>query len=247
MENNSVQIFVATHKKFSLPENIEKSIYIPFQVGIGEELGYLRENNKINIADKNPNFCELTLLYYIWKNIETDVIGLAHYRRYLYKKHKFKKIFGLYIPWKRFYEPLTRTDILKLLNKYDLILPRVNNVPEYSIKEQYGHTHHIEDWNIIKDIIREKYPEYLDTFIKVEKGHIFYGCNMFISKKKTIIPYFEWMFDILFEAEKRCDISHYSDYQKRIFGFLSERLFTVWVLHNKEKLKVYETKMKLVE
>ena len=115
---------------------------------------------------------------------------MAHYRRYLYKKHKFKRIFGLYIPWKRFYKPLTQTDIIKLLNKYDLILPRVNNVPEYSIKEQYGLTHHIEDWNIIKDIIKEKYLDYLDTFIKVENGHVFYGCNMliFYSKlKKDVI------------------------------------------------------------
>ncbi|MCQ9122358.1 hypothetical protein BKG95_07160 [Rodentibacter pneumotropicus] len=247
MINNDINIFIATHKKFILPEGIDPRIYIPFQVGLGDDLGYLRENNKINIAEKNPNFCELTLLYYIWKNIDSKIIGLVHYRRYLYKKNKFKKIGLLYIPWKRFYKILNAKDIYLLLEKYDLILPRVNNIFETSIKEQYGMTHYIEDWNIISQIICEKYPEYIDSFRKVEMGKNFYGCNMFISKKETITPYFEWLFDILFEAERRCNISNYSDYQKRIFGFLSERLFTVWIFHHKDSLKIYETKMRLIE
>lgn len=244
-----MKIFVATHKKFNLPEGINKNIYLPIQVGTSnDDLGYLREDNLDNISHKNSNFCELTILYYIWKNIDADIVGLVHYRRYLYKKEKFKRIGFLYIPWKSTYRLFSKDDIENILSKYDIIIPKANYLQEdKNIRLQYGRTHHIEDWDITREVIKEIYPDYLDSFDNIANGNFFYGCNMFISKKTTITPYFKWLFDILFEVEKRVDISNYSDYQKRIFGFLSERLFTVWIIHHKNNLKIYETKFKLVE
>ena len=48
---------------------------------------------------------------------------------------------------------------------------------------------------------------------------------------------------LIFELEKRTDISQYDDYNKRLFGFMSERLFNVWLLKHKElkvqKMPVY--------
>lgn len=55
-------------------------------------------------------------------------------------------------------------------------------------------------------------------------------------KKSLCDRYCSWLFDILFELEKRIDVSSYDMYQKRVFGFLSERLFTVWLHH--ENLRV---------
>lgn len=60
---------------------------------------------------------------------------------------------------------------------------------------------------------------------------------MMIMKKKYFDEYCEWLFDILFELEKRLDISGYSDYDARVFGFVSERLLDVWVFTKNYKYK----------
>lgn len=53
--------------------------------------------------------------------------------------------------------------------------------------------------------------------------------NMFVMKKSLFDEYCTWLFDILFELEKRTDLSGYDSYEARLFGFMSERLFNVWL------------------
>ena len=60
-------------------------------------------------------------------------------------------------------------------------------------------------------------------------GHRF---NMFIMKRDKFDAYCEWLFDILFELEKRLDISNYNTNDARVFGFVSERLLDVWINTN---------------
>lgn len=44
--------------------------------------------------------------------------------------------------------------------------------------------------------------------------------------------YHAWLFDILFEVEKRTDISNYTKAEARIYGYISERLLGVWLIQN---------------
>lgn len=83
----TIKIIVATHKKYQMPDD---SMYLPVQVGAEDkpDLGYTRDNTGENISSKNPSFCELTGLYWAWKNLNADYIGLVHYRRHFGRKTK---------------------------------------------------------------------------------------------------------------------------------------------------------------
>lgn len=218
-----VKIYVATHKKIDMQK---ENGYTPIQVGaeINEPLPYLKDNTGENISSKNKNYCELTALYWIWKNTSEDIVGLTHYRRLFYKNCFSKTILKI-------------EDIEKILNKYDIILPSKMNL-NMTIEEHYKKYHHIEDLYKCREIINDIYPEYIESFDKVLKRKSLHAFNMFIMDKNRFNDYMTWLFKIFEELEKTIDISGYDEYNKRIYGFLSERLLNVWI--EKEKLKQKE-------
>ena len=84
----TVKIVVATHKKYEMPKD---GMYLPLHVGAegkkdsngnALDLGYQKDNTGENISKKNASYCELTGLYWAWKNLKDDYIGLEHYRRH---------------------------------------------------------------------------------------------------------------------------------------------------------------------
>ena len=230
----------AREAQYAEAEFPKEEIYTPIQVGKKESFTKVRDNTGDNIAEKNPNFCELTAAYWIWKNDKSDITGLTHYRRYFFKKKNNNSKENI----------LNKKDIEEILEKYDIILPEKERIVKYTVKNAYGKFHHIEDFEKCREIIQEKYPEYIEAFDKIANGRKLYLYNMFISHKKIFDEYYKWLFDILFELEKRVDISNYSDYDKRIFGFLSERLLSVWLEKNNhlkiKEMPVYNTEQKVL-
>ena len=225
LETN-IKVIVATHKQYWMPSD---PLYLPVQVGAEEkeDLGYMPDNTGENISSKNANYCELTGLYWAWKNLECEYLGLAHYRRH----------FTLFNGTNDRRDVLNLDQARRLLQNIDVLLPEKRNYWIETNYQQYVHAHHAEDLDETKRIISEKYPEYQDAFERVMKktdGHRF---NMFIMKKELLDEYCSWLFDILFELEKRLDISSYSYNDKRVFGFVSERLLDVWLTKNEIKFK----------
>ena len=82
----SVKIIVATHKNFNEPR--DKELYMPVHVGAEgkDDLGYQKDNVGENVSTLNPYFCELTGIYWAWKNLDVDYLGLVHYRRFFTKR-----------------------------------------------------------------------------------------------------------------------------------------------------------------
>ena len=81
-----IKVIIAAHKQYLMPD---KDCYLPVQVGsaLHKAVGYTPDNTGDNISEKNPYYCELTGLYWAWKNLPADVLGLVHYRRYMGKKN----------------------------------------------------------------------------------------------------------------------------------------------------------------
>lgn len=229
---NNIKIIVATHKKYQMPTD---DLYLPVQVGAEgkESLGYIKDNEGENISEKNASFCELTGLYWAWKNLNADYIGLVHYRRYFFLKKKHYKT-----EKEKFENVLTLKEIDKIFNETDIVLPKKRKYYIENLYNHYKHTMYVEPLDETRKIIEAKYPEYLKEFDKLHKRTSAHMFNMFIMKKEILNDYCTWLFDILFELEKKVDNSKYDAFHSRFYGRISELLLDVWI--NKNELKYKE-------
>lgn len=234
----NVTILVAAHKKYWMPED---SVYLPLHVGKAgkENLGYQGDNTGDHISQKNANYCELTGLYWAWKNLEYDYIGLCHYRRYFADKNWGKSLAG------KQNAIFHKADYENLLKRYDVIVPKKRSYYIETVRSQYEHAHFKNDIALVEKIISQEHKEYLEAFNKIMRSRSLHLYNMFVMKKKDFDRYCEWLFSILFKVERNLDLTGYDAYQARVFGFLGERLFNVWL--EKERLSKIEVNVVSLE
>ena len=229
MENEDpslqITILVATHKPYWIPED---AMYLPVQMGraLHPEIGYPGDDTGENISEKNASFCELTGLYWAVHNVQADYIGMVHYRRYFASRSR-----GRFAPKKE--RVIGHEELGSILATTNVVLPKERHYFIETNYTQYIHAHHKKDLEVTRAIIQRKCPEYLaayDLYMSKTHGHHF---NMFVMKRELLQHYCSWLFDILFELEKELDTSGYSDYDKRVFGFVSERLLDAWLMTNR--------------
>lgn len=249
IDNTKLKILICCHKPCELPPDPD-GIFLPIQVGsaISDiDLGIQRDDQVNgqscdNISVKNKSFCELTAMYWAWKNIkklypDLEYIGLNHYRRYFSfdKKNLFDDVILCEEKNIKKYEiPLPVLE--KNLSKKQTIVA-VPRLFAYSLDINYCVNHISEDLKLLKRIIHEKYPEYDESVYTVMTiGNKLSAYNMILTRWGVFDSYCSWLFDILFEMERQKDLSCYNDYQMRIFGYLSERLLNVWLLHNQKQV-----------
>lgn len=231
-----IKIIVAAHKKYQMPNS---NIYIPVQVGAeGKEKieGYQPDNIGDNISAKNNYYCELTGLYWAWKNLKADYIGLSHYRRHFTCAEKIARN-----EKEKFELALNREQVEKVLETTDIILSKKRNYYIENLYDHYKHTMNIEPLDETRKILEEQCPEYLAEFDKLHKRTSAHMFNMLIMKREYLEKYCEWMFKILFEVEKRIDPKQYDSFHARYLGRISELLLDVWV--NTNKLSYKEVKV----
>lgn len=226
-----IKIIIATHKEYFMPSD---NMYLPVHVGKEgkADIGYQGDNEGENISIKNPYFCELTGLYWAWKNLPNDYLGLIHYRRFFTTKGRFERRNQ---PFDNLY--LTHKEASDLLAEYDVIVPSKRNYYIETLYSHYANTLHAEHLDVTREIIIEKCDEYLESFDKVMKQRGGYMFNMFIMSKELTDSYCSWLFPILFELEKRLPADKYSAFHARFYGRVSELLFNVWLAqYNKNAL-----------
>ena len=231
----NIEIIIATHKKYKMPKD---DIYLPLHVGSEgkENIGFKRDNEGENISEKNPYFCELTGLYWAWKNLDAEYIGLVHYRRHFTCEKNIPKDEN-----DKFNILLNRKQLEEKLEKTDIILPKLRKYYIENLYNHYKNTMYIEPLDETRKIIEEKYPKYLEEFDKLHKRTSAHMFNMFVMKKEILDEYCKWLFDILFELEKRVDSTKYDSFHSRFYGRVSELLLDVWI--NTNNMKYEEIKV----
>lgn len=173
MEKHNVRILVCTHKEGPVRDD---DIYMPVQVGKSAstiDLGCQGDDVGDNISGKNKTYCELTGLYWAWKNLkDVDYIGLCHYRRYFDlspKKYIFKHIESDSITWECFVKTPSTLDFADVFTQYDVILPTAR-VFDRSVVDEHIFNSGFIDYMILEQVILKLYPAYrnsvLDVFYK---------------------------------------------------------------------------------
>lgn len=219
----NIQILVASHKPYWMPED---SLYLPVQAGAAGKTTadpkWQRDDEGKNISEKNASYSELTALYWGWKNLNADAIGLCHYRRYFAGKpfgNKFDRI-------------ADQKTIESALQKSNVVLPKKRHYWIETTYSQYAHAHHERDLIITREVLTEQYPKMIpawETSMRQTSGHRF---NMFVMKKPVLELYCDFLFNVLLAVEQRLDVSSYEGQSARTFGLIGERLLDVYLLTN---------------
>ena len=247
-----IAIYLAYHKN---SQRLASGVLRPVHVGRALSDDALRalmadmpgDDTGDNISAKNPLFCELTLQYWVWKNrMDADYIGFLHYRRQL----NFNPA-GASIPldeWGnqnfRTLAPETIEDcglrddaIRRAVTGTDVVTVKPWNVVFKDSANNYDHyAHsdpklHIADYDRALAILKERHPDYApdaDAYNRAETG---YYTNIFIMRRDIFARYMEYLFGILFELEKDLDLTDYSVQEQRVFGYVSEWLFGIFLTH----------------
>ena len=238
------KIIIAAHKPYAFPHD---DLYLPLQVGAagrkeildlgtvylkdGRAFGetIMRDDMDENISGRNWGYSELTGLYWAWKNLrDAETIGLVHYRRYFTVKSAL---------FRHGHEPLrcilTEGELSALLLQYDILVPRKRIYAVETLYSHYDHTFDGYQLDVVFDLIRERYPEYEQYIHPVSRRRWGYMFNMMILSRRELDDYCTWLFDLLFALEERLSAEGYleglSDFEKRLFGRVSEILFNIWV------------------
>lgn len=244
-DGERVRIYVCNHRRgFTL----DRLPYVPVQAGravAGEMLPFAGDDETsggvpddglpMEISSRNPSFCELTVYYWVWKNMsDCEWVGICHYRRYLwlhapaFDRRRSMTING---------SDIGRLELTELsaadCRSFDIALPRPVLLNE-SVGEHYSRCHSAADWQTLRQVVHELCPEYDRSFEAVSNGRMLSIGNIMIARRGVFDDYCRWLFAILFECERRIDISSYDTYQRRMFGFMAERLLCVYLYRHTE-------------
>ena len=218
----NIKILVATHKKYRMPTD---DIYLPIHAGkLGkEDIGYIGDDTGDNISDRNWYYSEVSAIYWAWKNLDADVIGVSHYRRHYTLSNKIEQFTKG--KWNCI---LTGEQAQKLLENNDIVVAKKRWYLVETNKSHYSNGHNPKELDLMRQIINERCPEYVSAFDEMNNRRWAHMFNMFIMKRDKFNEFCEWWYDILFEFEKRHDMAGYQEKEKR--AFIDERMMDVWLI-----------------
>lgn len=167
------------------------------------------DNFPESISSRNSRYSELTAMFWIYKHIDSDFLGISHYRRRI---------------------GISDNELERVLSEGVDIISTIPSIPyeNYSIAEMYSMVHYACDWTLFLEIFANIHPEDYELLINLSQKKSFHACNMNIYKAQIYEEYSKWLFPVLEQfynkSPEKTDI-----YSKRDVGFIAEFLTSVFV------------------
>lgn len=230
------RIYVAYHKPFA---RIDAPLYQPIHVGkalSAIDLGVPGDDTGDNISDRNGHYCELTGLYWVWRNVVgLNHVGFCHYRRYpwfgpalplpqsAFRPHTFFS--PARVAPRRLAMGLDMDFAARVLDAADVLVPRAfwfgNNIRDNWIK----HHNSADILDLTVEVVARMDPRMAPPLVAAFSRQQFRTFNMFVMRWPLFDAYAAWLFGVLFEVERQAGPL----WEPRTAGFLAERLFNVWI------------------
>lgn len=233
----STSIYIITHKTCWFPE---LNSYIPIWVGAYNKSNIpndvLRDDVGDNISSFNDSCCELTGLYWIWKNTNDDYVGMVHYRRYFAKIDALMSIRGRYIVAheREAFRIFSSEELTDLLQGYDFLVKQ-SEFRFLTLDQIFIKLLGKEFLDDLESVIRDSFTDYYQYFQLQKKTHRHFNCNMFFAKKAYVDKYCEFLFAVIKCMDERHIKKTGDRYHNRELGYVGEFLLQVWL--NKNRLR----------
>lgn len=199
----------------------------------------IKNNSSLNLVKSdgmldNRLWSELSHIYYVWKHpeLQVDWIGFCHYRRYFDFMNDIPELT----------KPIFVTALVNPLNNF----------------MSYFINHNAMDLMQLVVLTKKIKPEYCEAMLRMCDSHRYYPYNMFILPKDMFNDMCELIFGLLIKYDQAIHVEnkyermlmHLADfreqyvekqvkddmpndsyeYQARLYGFLSERIMTAYIM-----------------
>ena len=182
MSEKNVQLFMCVHKPYSYLPPLAVAVQGGAAIKPAVPGALSDDGAQGSISEKNAEYCELTVQYYAYKNVEADVYGFCHYRRFFGFAAESSRP---YLVYKSIPNNLSdilggEGDALSAVSEYDIVLPHAEDMG-VTVREHYAiaEHHHAADLELLEAVIAVTYPELLPFVRDYLGGTEQYFCNMF--------------------------------------------------------------------
>lgn len=249
---------------------LHSDILCPVQVGCALKTDLYpdmyHDNDGENISAHNPKYCELSAVYWGWKNQDKlgnpDYVGLMHDRRHFlfnanlpipnkqvtWMPHSPVYMFPPVCP--EYLTYLTDDVIRSYFPAYDVMVlkpydfrARVGN--QATLLDQFLRSEAMSGdiFDVWQTTIKKLFPDYTNELNAYINGHTTYLCSMSVMRKDLYEQYCHFTFTVLKAVDEQINSSQFSAPKKRFLGYLGEFMLSLFVM----KLKRTRPDVRFVE
>ena len=245
-----IKIAIACHKPSPLPAD-PSGVYLPLCVGHalhpGLDLGIQTDDTGLNRSAENGCLCELTAIYWLWKNSAADFKGLFHYRRYLSlgMSHRGRLRYGLFRLMRRQLMPVSKVgekEFLRMADGFSRRCPQLCERYDILSTQPCRYTCSVAEFfneavgrylPIMNAILAERFPEYASTMNALLASRSMTFGNISVMRSDIFDRYCTMLFGVIDavieEVERSDDPNLKADFLNRKAGYLGELLTACFI------------------